>query len=66
MESQNLKMLDASSDAEMSQPSLNSTLVDKDEDPQYATGFKLAAIVVCLLLAVFCVAIDNTSMLSHA
>ena len=31
------------------------------EEKNHVTGFKLIIIVVCLMLAIFCVALDNTS-----
>jgi len=31
------------------------------EEPKYLTGLRLGTVVACLMLAVFCVALDNTS-----
>ena len=31
------------------------------EEANHVTGFRLVVIVVCLMLAIFCVALDNTS-----
>jgi hypothetical protein len=51
---------DAEKPGEKSDNSLELAAESHDE-PEYLTGFRLVTVVTCLMLAVFCVALDNTS-----